>query len=229
MALKTAVLLLALALASGQCPTFTCSTALEVNTCANRVSNDAYQLNSNGCSSTYHCSADELFSWVSQFSNSATATSPLYTQNTFTCVADTPAISTNPKTWNPATCYPRQSNRAFKNGQAVVTCDQDIDCQLVDGSHTICWCSFRTDSKGICQPDISNDQVFAKYWDDCGYEGLLNSEHEYNYWTAYRELFVYQQSPLPCTDIFSELKNLNTLWTLYDSAEVLAVALAFFV
>lgn len=229
MALKTAIVLLILALAYGQCPTFTCSSALETNVCANRVSNTAYQLNSNGCSSTYHCSISDLFAWVNQFSNAATATSPLYTQNTYTCVADTPILSTNPTTWNPATCYSRQSNRGFKNGQAVVTCRQDIDCQLADGSHTQCLCSFRTDGYGLCQPDISNDQVFAAYWDDCGYEGTLNEE-EYNYWVAYRDLFVFQQSPLTCTDIFVELNDLNALWTIYDSAEVLAVvALAFFV
>lgn len=226
---KTAIILLGLALAYGQCPTFSCSSALDSNVCANRVSNTAYQLNSNGCSSTYHCSAEDLMTWIGQFSNSATATSPLYTQNTYSCLPDDQVFATNPKVWIPATCYAHQANRGFKNGQAVVTCSQDIDCQLVDGSHTQCYCTFRTDGYGLCQPDISNDLVFADYWDDCGYDGLMGDEKAYNYWVAYRDLYVYQQSPLPCSDIFSELQELTTLWAVYDSAEVLALVLAFFI
>ena len=211
------------------CPTFACSSDLSTNVCANRASNNAYQLNNNGCSSTYHCSIADLFAWISQFSTTNTVVSPLYTQNSLDCQADAQQVNSNSiLTWTPATCYPHQANRGFKNGKAVVTCARDIDCQLVDGAHTTCSCTFRTDAYGICEPDLSNDLVFAKYWEDCDYDLKLTNQNAYNYWKAYREYYVYLQSSLTCTDIFQEIQEVNTLFSLYDSATVLTAALAFF-
>lgn len=227
MALKAAFVLLVCALVQGQnCPPFTCSALLNNNVCANRNSDGVYQLNANGCNSAYHCSLADLFSWIAQAGISAGSTDTDTPQSVYACVADLQETTAS-KDWKTVSCPGRQVNRGFKSGQATVTCTQDTDCELADGATTTCVCSFRTDGYGLCLPDISNDLVFEGYWTECAATGEISSESTYNYWTQYREMYVYQQSPLTCVDIFQELQDLYTLWTEYTSAEMLAVALMF--
>ena len=222
MALKVAFVLLVCALGQN-CPPFTCSALLDNNVCANRSSEGAYQLNANGCNSAYHCSLADLFSWIGQSGISATSTDVKTPLGFYSCVADLQK-TTAAKDWSAVSCPGHQANRGFKSSQATVTCTQDLDCELADGETTTCVCSFRTDGYGICLPDISNDLIFAGYWAECEATGKISSENAYNYWTQYRTMYVYQQSPLACVDIFQELQDLYTLWTAYTSAEMLAVA-----
>jgi hypothetical protein len=229
MLLETAIVLLVCAFVKGQnCPAFSCSALLDSNVCASRSKDGVYQLNANGCYSAYHCSITELFAWIGQSGISATTPDPVKTQGVYSCVADVQVVDVS-KDWSSVICQVHRQGRGFKSGQATVTCALDTDCELADGETTACTCSFRPDGYGICQPDLSNDLIFAGYWTDCGSVNTIKSEDVYNYWKKYQEMYVYLQSPLVCVDVFQELQGLYTLWVTYTSAEALVLALVLFV
>jgi hypothetical protein len=97
----------------------------------------------------------------------------------------------------------------------VVSCVQDSDCVLGDGSVNIgsCVCGLRTDGVGICNPDISST-VYTGYWSACGSSNSITSEATYLYWSYYIQMWVYLQANLTCT---SNLYELQRLITLHDS------------
>ena len=66
MVLKTILCLGALVALSNaaSCPTFTCDSGLQVNTCASYIGGSAFKLNSIGCQTGYQCSALDLHQWA---------------------------------------------------------------------------------------------------------------------------------------------------------------------
>ena len=211
-----AIWMLAVAVQAQYCPYFTCSSALGYNVCANRVADNAYQINANGCDANFSCSSSDVYAWM--------ATSASVATPTYSCLPDGPSYQINPNTWTYAVCYPKQPNRDFKNGQAVVTCSRDIDCQLLDGSHTLCDCVFRTDGLGVCNPDISSQVVYGGYWFECGDNMRINKQYIYNYWSTYMQYYTLLQSDISCLFVFKEVTTVNTLLTAYNSAFQLAIA-----
>lgn len=212
MALKSVLVLLCLAAVSQAtfCPIFACSDVLGANVCVNSVTSDAYQINSNGCPSGYACYGAGIYSWA----KALTATS----YPTYDCQPAGTYYAIDPNTWTYATCYPKQENRQFKSRQAVVTCNRDIDCQLLDGSYSTCECVFRTDGAGVCKPDVSNELVYAGYWDECGTDMRINKQEIYAYWSTYMTYYTMLQSNVPCLDVIYEIGYVAQLQATYESA-----------
>jgi len=224
MSFKLALSLLSLAvcgLSASICPTYSCDATMASNTCAVYVGSYAFKINSNGCMNGYACSAVTVSTWAGSIYRGTLGT----TSTTKECEAEI-AGTASTGTFQSSPCPVKLPNKAFKSGQTVVTCQEDENCLLADGSKTLCVCSFRTDGLGICAVDYSNDMVFAEFWTDCGSTNVITDEDSALYWTAYMANWVYEQSTIECVSVFAESQLVQSLFDNYNVAEVVA-AVAF--
>lgn len=194
---------------SGYCPTYSCS-ALATNVCASHTSSSSFQLNSNGCSAGYYCSAAAANYWALNLF--VTRTSP---GTTLACSAN-PASTYTPTT--PMNCGTKQNpHKNFKNGQTVLSCSSDTDCALVDGTYADCTCIFKSDNTGICEAHTSNDQVFGGFWKDCGSSNTITDKDTAAYWSFYVAYWEYTKSTVSCMNIFEETATLSKLYSAYTT------------
>lgn len=218
MVLKTILCLGALVALSNaaSCPTFTCDSGLQVNTCASYTGASAFKLNSIGCQIGYQCSALEVHEWAMLLymaTTSPTTTHPcsvIPTSTTVTSLA-------------PVNCGTKIVNKNFKNSKTIVSCNANTDCVLVDNSYTTCMCVFKNDGSGICKVDKNNDDIYGGYWDDCGSSEVITDEDTAVYWAFYMSYWEYMQSSLSCMNIFMEESKLSSLKLAYDGAATLAM------
>lgn len=201
------------------CPTFSCDSTVASNTCAVYVGSYAFKINANGCMSGFTCSAVTISTWAGGIFRGGVGSAG----TTKECEAETVGIQAI-GAFESAPCPTKLPNKAFQSGQSVVTCEEDEDCLLADGSKTLCVCSFRSDGLGICSVDYSNEVVFADYWKDCGSSNVITEEDSALYWTAYMGNWVYEQSTIECASIFAENQRVQSLFDDYDAAGVLAAA-----
>ena len=181
--------------------------------CANRLPDNTYQINARGCGRDHYCTAAGTYIWVLE----GTTTSTYHCLRDF----DLPSTSTTVE-WSTAVCPSKLIDRDFRNGQTVVICDSNTDCALRDGTYTQCQCVFRSDGHGVCTPDISNQYIFADYWNDCGSSNTISNQNEYNYWTQYFSLYTILQSGIGCLSTFKEVSDFQAFN--YNSAGVLTAA-----
>ena len=215
MVMKVVLCLALIALGNASyCSTFTCDSSLASNVCASFTSGQAFKLNSNGCQSGYECAALNLYAWLKGSTLAAGAT--------FSCSVPSSGTTTS-GTWTSISCPTKEANKNFKNGQTVISCTSDTDCQLADLTYSDCSCIFKTDGSGVCIPSSSNDQIFSGFWDDCGTSNTLTDYDTYMYWSYYVGTWDLQQSTVSCMNIFMETQKLSDLFDAYDGAAALAV------
>jgi len=219
MTMKT-VLCLAVLIALGSasyCPTYKCDSSLASNVCASFTSGQTFKLNSNGCQSGYYCSSIATSIWSILLSGTGTAGS------TYSCLAESTFTTTTTNTWTSMSCGTKLANKNFKNGQTVISCTSDTDCQLADLTYSDCGCIFKTDGSGICEASTSNDQVYAGYWNDCGASNTITDQDTAIYWVYYVMYWEYSQSTVSCMSIFWETQTLRHLYDAYNGAAALEV------
>ena len=219
MVMKTVLCLAALIVlgSASVCPKYTCDSGLASNVCASYTNGQDFKLNSNGCQSGYYCSAIATSLWSILLSGVGG------TGTTYSCIADTTSTTTTSGTWTSMSCGTKLANKNFKNGQTVISCTSDNDCQLADLTTTDCGCIFKADGTGICEAHQSNDQVYAGYWNDCGTSNVITDEDTAAYWVFYILYWEFSQSTVSCMSIFMETQALSDLFDAYDGAAALAV------
>lgn len=214
MAMLVLLTLLSLAHAAMNCPIYTCA-SLDSNVCISYTSSPAtFEINWNGCESDYSCSAETVSSWASTIL-------PSITTSSLECVP-VPVVSQSTTALTTYPCIAKNANKSFVNHATKVDCNSESDCGLVDGSFAECRCVMGRRTSGICIPDPSNEEVFEGYWEDCGSENTLDKEKS-EYWQYYKLVWVYTQSSVSCSGIFSEIHNLSDLEDAKDGAAMLAV------
>lgn len=189
-------LLLGLATAS-RCPSYTCK-SLANNTCAEFVSGQAYYLNIESCQSGY-CSATAVDVWA-QATGSLTAS--------FACAPTAPSLPTAI-----SLCPAKQLKKDFLSGASVITCASTADCVLEDYSQQPCSCGFRQDGAGMCEPHVSNLDVYGDFWSACGEKNNISDEAIGLYWAVYMKFWVYLQGAVSCSNLFTEMQKLAQLNT----------------
>jgi hypothetical protein len=103
-------------------------------------------------------------------------------------------------------CPIADPKKKFKNGELWITCSSDADCVLVDGSKTICACTFNSGSTGYCYPHESNEDFLGpNYWRDCGSSHTITDENTATYWLLYESAYFDSVGSISCTDIFAEI------------------------
>lgn len=201
------VLFLLVPAASLTCGSVTCA-PLTGPICATRQPN-GYQLNSLSCPTGLQCSVSEVLAWWASGQG-----------------GDSLACSTGsaPANVTSTVCPQRQTSRSFKGGKSVLFCTKDTDCELEDGTFTVCLCALRTDGQGVCQPDPSS-ALYWEYWDDCG-DGLeLSDSKEAAYWAQYMAVWAWTQTDNVCASNLTELKTLDEKYRLLVSgAQTLLLA-----
>jgi len=207
--------LLPLIAAASYCPTFTCE-YLPQSVCANYTGGSAFQLNSQDpCAPYEYCSLPYVARWaevvntqgLSSVVPSASRCISLNTTNLFEA----------------SDCGQRLTGKEFAGNATLVLCDTYEDCILTDGTTTSCMCVFRTDGKGVCEAHPSNEQLFGKYWEECGDDSVLHSQDTAEYWLYYMAFWEFTQSTVKCVDIFYEIGNITSLYEDYDGAGVIGV------
>jgi hypothetical protein len=143
------------------------------------------------------------------------------TATTLSCSAD--STSTTSTAFTSYSCGTKLSNKTFKNGQTVISCNSSSDCQLTDLTYADCICVFKTDNTGICEADISNDAVYGGFWTDCGTTNTITDKDAYYYWILYMSYWEYSQSTVTCMSLFTEASTLSDLYDAYNGAATLAV------
>lgn len=199
------------------CPIYSCDNTVATNTCAAYVGAGAFKINSNGCGNGYTCSAVGTSAWASEVYSSGLSAGGTY----LACMEVTTTSSETVGTFQSLVCLTKQPNKSFQSGQTVVTCEEDSDCLLTDGTKTVCSCSFRSDGLGICTPSYSNEQLFQGYWDDCGSTNVITDEASALYWTAYMSNWIYEQSSIACADVFEENQTVKSLFDDYNQGTAL--------
>lgn len=200
------------------CPIFGCDFSLSNEVCGTVSSVDNFLVNANGCESGYECSGIALTQWADTYVTGM-ATDYLCTKLPELGSTDTEYVYTVQP------CGTKQLNRNFKSQQSLVTCTLDTDCLLDDDTTTTCECTLRLDGLGVCLPDISNEQVYANYWNDCGTTNTLETEDEYIYWTYYIAYWTFLQGDLPCMKTFTEWNAMEEAKDNYDGAAELTVGI----
>jgi hypothetical protein len=120
------------------------------------------------------------------------------------------------------------TNKNFKNDQTVISCNNGNECVLKDDTTTSCMCVLKTDGTGICKAHESNDQVYAKYWSDCGSSNMIDDMDTAAYWMFYMMYWEHTQSTVTCMNIFSETTRLSDLQDAYEGAATLVVGVYIF-
>lgn len=187
-------LLMGLATAS-RCPVYSCK-SLANNTCAEFVSGQAYHLNLENCQSGY-CSAVAVNVW-------AQATGSL--SSAFACAQTAPSLPPSI-----STCPTKQLKKDFLSGASVLTCSSQADCVLEDYSQQPCSCGFRQDGAGVCEPHVSNSDIYGDFWTACGVKNQISDEAIGLYWAVYMQLWVYLQGTVSCSNVFTEMQKLSQL------------------
>lgn len=80
-------------------------------------------------------------------------------------------------------CGTKQSNRDFKSQGSLITCQEDSDCILEDGSNTTCNCG--ADGLKYCIPAWDSNE-FGDYWSECS-AGI--SRTRLDFWILYKEFY----------------------------------------
>lgn len=218
MAFRRAFLLVALwSLAAARCPTVTCD-SLSSNVCVQQTGAYAYSVNEDGCDSDYSC---EMSAYIALLGTAELTSGSL---NTLSC--HTTSSSSNDVDWKPVNCEAKQSAKVWSNGGTLLFCQDDSDCLMQDGTWSTCACVPRKDKNGVCVPHSSNTDVFAGYWKNCGLNNVMAEEMAYRYWSFALSNWVYTQSDLSCSDIFSEVDEYASLLDDYESAKGMALAAA---
>ena len=186
--------------------------------CAHLTTLNIFNVNANGCDSGYFCSGYGLSAWANTYVTGSTTDYPC------TALPITPTTTTS-VAFNSVFCPTKQSLKNFKSETAIVTCSLDTDCVLEDNTNTSCQCTVRSDGLGVCVPDISNDQVYAKYWNDCGTSNTISDQHIYVYWTYFTTYWTLAQSNLSCRKVFVEIQSLQDAKSAYDSAVALTATI----
>ena len=212
-----------LSLAGSICPIYHCDSALSANTCAVSASPTDYSVSLKGCDSGFMCSAVAVANWAeTRYVQGERSTGEVNCQEETLGTEAEGSFQSLP-------CVEKEQGKTFKSGQTVIPCQSSDDCLLTDGSKTTCMCGFREDGFGICSAAYSNEDVFEGYWRECGTENAITEEETALYWTAYMENWIYIQSPLPCMDIFWEIKLVKSLYQDYSNAFMTILALFYMV
>ena len=207
--------------ASLTCPSFTCDNSLPTNICASKVTEQSFKVNANGCQEGYYC----MGSWVSIWSQIPWLIQQgNYPENIAKYLDaysdDTPTIPCFNGTLNFTSsiyknitinypCGTRDPKKHFKNGELVVSCSANSDCELVDGTSTFCWCTFKSGA-GICYPHVSNDDFLGDdYWRDCGANNTITDWNTIWYWSIYSWAWLINQGGLSCDNVFAEMNSLQ--------------------
>ena len=178
------------------CPSFSCSSSLPANACIRRLNSTSFEISSNPCEEGYQCSAIYAYA-ATVFGQNSLA--PFYR-----CERINGYVPTLDPSWKSTLCPVKEPGKRFKAGVPVVQCTSSSDCMLKDGTYAECWCAYRSDDKGLCAPDLSNEDVYGGYWKACGQSNTIKDADVYQYWNYFSKYWVYLQSDLPCSDIFHE-------------------------
>lgn len=80
-------------------------------------------------------------------------------------------------------CGTKQSNRDFSSQSSLITCQEDSDCILQDGSYTACQCG--ADGLKYCVPAWDSKE-FNEYWTECA-GGI--SRTRLDFWILFKEFY----------------------------------------
>ena len=188
------------------CLTASCS-LLSDGLCGVQFDDTHFSLNEQGCPRGMICNVGSLLDAMTRGNNAVL--------EEFYCAIEISLKDSTP--WVPVPCMAKRPNKGWKAGGSVLLCDQDSDCLKEDGTFDTgaCVCVPRSDAKGVCKPDPSNDQVFGEYWTMCAANPMISNRDVYNYWNTAFSLQVYNFTNLPCFRITSELQQLENLRSAY--------------
>lgn len=192
------LLLLVLPTAGLNCGTVICSDQVNEVNCAEREQDTGYRLNAKTCPVGMQCSAAQVLAWWLAGQGN----------DVLPCSTGTTPVNLT----SSVACPQRQSAKSFQGGKSLILCTQDSDCLLEDNTYTTCLCAFRTDGKGVCQPDPSS-YLYWEYWDECGDSLKLDDESKAAYWAQYMAVWAWTQTDNSCAYNLMELAQLEELYT----------------
>lgn len=116
--------------------------------------------------------------------------------------------------------------RRLKEGSFPKECkdegEEDLACELVDGSMLPCRCGL--DGKYYCQPNPS-DEPFQEFWSACDQEGHVVLDSFFQYYKLKHELYVEMISAPDCVPkLIYEFSKLSSTAPQYSAAIVLAAS-----
>lgn len=191
--------------ASITCQTYTCG-SFGTDICATKSSDGAIKVNENWCETGSYCLGSTLLHWSSTY---------LYPTNT--TIFCTPGsffnlINSSFSETFTDTCLVLSSNKKFKSGNMIKSCSSDADCELVDGTYATCFCTFNSNSNGICFSYTNNEDWFgADYVRDCGPNNTITDRNTAVYWYLYRNAWLLSLGDLSCEDSMVEINFMQQL------------------
>lgn len=209
-----------LALAHGiSCPAFACDYTLGTNMCAKLANSGLYHINGNGCESDSYCLAASMEHWALTRNDTSLSTYYCQQRDPF------PVYVRTESTFSYESCPSKMTSRTFKAGKGLVFCEYNNDCLLQDDTVTECVCTVRSDQKGVCLPDVNNEDIFGGFWTACGDINRIEDLVTYNYWMAFIASWLWLQSDLTCLRTFLEVESLDQATAIFNSASLLSAGL----